>query len=130
MIRVRVDIERKNTYKINDLKKDKLGEYEEFANQKFDYEEEEEKYEVESCIEQEIFNLKVERILGIEEEKMVFDQKYKESLVRYINNHSFKDRSNTGTVIGNGFSSLHFQSFNSVEDSMKLCYFKCTNNVI
>lgn len=113
------------------MKKDKLGEYEEFANQRYDYEEEEQKYEVESCIEQEIFNLKVERILGIEEEKLQFDQKYKESLVRYINNHSFKDRSNTGTVIGNGFQVLCFQSLAILSKLFtSFIDFKCTKHDI
>lgn len=84
---------------LNNLRKEKAGEYEEFANQKFDLEEGKDE-DMQSCIEQEIFNFKVERIIGIEKEKLVFDEKYKESLVSYINSHSYKDKSNTGTVIG------------------------------
>lgn len=39
-------------------------------------------------------------VIGIEEEKMEFDVKYKESLINYLNEKSMKDKSNSGTVIG------------------------------
>jgi hypothetical protein len=95
-------MERKETYKYNDLKKDAKveDEYDNFANQDFEFRESTPKEDVDSCIEQEIFNFKVERIVGIEKDKQEFDDKYKESLVKYINNHSYKNKSNTGTIIG------------------------------
>ena len=61
---------------------------------------EEEKQAVEACIEQEIFNLKIEKIVGLDQEKRDFDVKFKEILLKYINNNSYKDKSNTGTIIG------------------------------
>ena len=54
----------------------------------------------ETYVKQEIFNFKVERIVGIEKEKEEFDDEYKESIIEYLNNNSYKDKSNTGTVIG------------------------------
>lgn len=95
-----LELERKAAYKYNDLKKEKIeNEYDDFANQDFDFREEVNE-DVDSCIEQEIFNFKVERIVGIEKDKQEFDEKYKKSLIKYINNHSYKNKSNTGTIIG------------------------------
>ena len=102
-------IERKNTYKYNDIKKEKMGEYDEFAAGEYDYQEdphEEEKREEQEYINQELYNFKVERVIGIEQEKLEFDEKYKESLVKYLQNHSFKNKSNTGTVIGKSLNCL------------------------
>jgi hypothetical protein len=87
------------------MKKEKVGEYDEFASQDFGFQEEQnpqgkEEEEKEERIEQELYNMKAERIVGIEADKQQFDTKYKESLVKYINNNSFKNKSNTGTVIG------------------------------
>jgi hypothetical protein len=87
------------------MKKDKIGEYDDFANRDFGFEEKEEQFkrqeeDMDTCIKHELFNFKIERLVGIEKEKRIFDEKYKESLLTYINNSSFKDKRNTGTIIG------------------------------
>lgn len=85
------------------MKKDAMSEYDEFAERDFGFEENknnEEQKEMQAWIEQEIFNLKIEKIVGIDQEKYAFDIKYKEKLLNYINNNSYKNKSNTGTIIG------------------------------
>ena len=85
------------------MKKDAMSEYDEFAERDFGFEENknnEEQKEMQAWIEQEIFNLKIEKIVGIDKEKFAFDEKYKEKLLNYINNNSYKNKSNTGTIIG------------------------------
>lgn len=79
-----------NKAKYNDLEKDKMEEYNDFLLNDFDFKEEEHRKDHEQHIKQEIFNFKVERIIGIEKEKMEFDEKYKEPIIEYINKHSFK----------------------------------------
>ena len=112
-----IEIKKQNTFKYNFIRKDKMGEYDEFAAKDFEFNEEEEnkkarakaekeakakkqKASDDAYIEQELFNFKVERIVGIEKEKLEFDTKYKEKLVDYINKNSFKDKRNTGTLLG------------------------------
>ena len=80
-----------------------MNEYNDFANKDYGFKEkkiEAEKHAVEACIEQEIFNLKVEKIVGLEDEKREFDEKFKEILLQYISSNSYKNKSNTGTIIG------------------------------
>lgn len=53
------------------MKKEKMGEYDEFAEAEYDFQEEikEDNKEEQEYIDQELFNFKVERIIGIEQEK-------------------------------------------------------------
>lgn len=82
------------------MSKEKVGEYEEFVHHNFEFKEEDQKKEYETYVKQELFNFKVERVVGIEQEKEEFDEVYKESIVEYLNANSYKNKSNTGTIIG------------------------------
>jgi len=94
------DLNRQGTYLVNDMKKGM--EYEDFINNPEHAVVEEQKVneDLDDLVEQEMFNYKVERIIGLEKDKLIFDEKYKESLCNYINNNSYKDKKNTGSVIG------------------------------
>lgn len=96
-------------YKYNDMGGEKIGEYDEFANQQYDFEEQikETNEEYDKFVKQELFNLKIEKLIAIDEEKQVFDEKYKESLVSFMNKHYYKDRRNTVSVIGKLHHTLH-----------------------
>mmetsp|Transcript_27401 Transcript_27401/g.27269 ORF Transcript_27401/g.27269 Transcript_27401/m.27269 type:complete len:279 (+) Transcript_27401:27-863(+) len=93
------DLERSNKAKYNDLEKEKVDEYEDFVNREYDFKEEDRK-EYQTHLKQELFNFKVEKIVGIEQEKAEFDEKHKDDIIEYFNKNSFKDKSNTGTIIG------------------------------
>lgn len=87
-------------YLVNDMKKKEDLEYDDFVNNPPSQAEIEMREAEDELVEQEIFNFKVEQLIGIDKDKQIFDTKYKQSLWEYINKNSVKDRKNSGTVVG------------------------------